>query len=421
MYKMKIRLLIIAIFISTNAAFAKDKSISEPDYCDQYENQPENLFFHTFCILSLNPKDTKNQYYQALQYLEPKSGQYNLEKGLALLKPFADIGDPPKAALKMGEYLVQGKAMPPQYEKGIVYLNNARQHGLGQAAFDLAQLFIDGRGIEQSLENAVLNYQFSIDHGYPQAILGYAILYLDNKLTPIDEVKARSILDTEIKRGNKNAVFALNQIDMIETKYKKIEAIPKPDGTLEFIKVRGVNVRQLDAIEGDTDEFVKIHNQSFQNNDKIIAEFQAKINQLPTPYFYEIARRIAVTNSDEALKWLWLARLRMEYDVNRCTNPRAFEVSGDWRGFINEAAPWLSRFATVEKNQAAYEAAKLIDKTLSSSLKPWWACSYISEAQPFALRSQQLTKTMKPVSEWPKIKQETLQHMQKVADGKINS
>ena len=68
-------------------------------------------------------------------------------------------------------------------------------------------------------------------------------------------------------------------------------------------------------------------------NKEVIEFLIENINRLPTPYIYELSRRLYFDDKQAAYNWLYLGRLMARYDAMRCSDKTAGQGIQFWVGY----------------------------------------------------------------------------------------
>ncbi len=144
-------------------------------------------------------------------------------------------------------------------------------------------------------------------------------------------------------------------------------------------------------------EFQKVRFTEF-DDPEVRSALRARERSNPTPYLYELARRIAPYDPVKAIKTYLIAAMRMSYDANRCADKSALHASQAWDISVIPELLFLfkDRKLTKKVSQVALEEEALFP----SDTVPWWVCRSGIAAMSDAIEGKVGPLKLIPVSEW---------------------
>ncbi|KAL3511329.1 hypothetical protein ACH5RR_030730 [Cinchona calisaya] len=98
----------------------------------------------------------------------------NREKGIALYRKAAELGDP-KGQCNLAISFLQ--ADPPSYKEAVKWLYRASFAGYARAQYQLALCLHQGRGVDQNLTEAARWYRRAAEGGYARAMYNTSLCY----------------------------------------------------------------------------------------------------------------------------------------------------------------------------------------------------------------------------------------------------
>ena len=326
---------------------------------------------------------------------------------VSLLEKSTQRSDHPVTHAVLGLMLSSGEHVQPDYPRALLHLQIASDAGNPSAINQLAKLLYEGRGTERDLARATKMSAKAAALGYHRAATDLAQLYHVGLLLPRDETLSREWLNAAIAAGDPTAKKLANTIAS-EKKVHLLQVLPSPDPA----KVRIVDYSPLTQPEvradfGFDEAFENIFKQPY-SDPATLAQLERDARQLPTPYLFELARRLAGTDKDRARKTLLVAQMRMAYDAARCMDSAAaYEAIPAWTQFATRDA----RYLTLDPPPPNFFNEVLaIEASFPADNQPWWLCragnaarlaAAISEADP------RITNTLRliPKAEWPAIRE----------------
>jgi hypothetical protein len=327
----------------------------------------------------------------------------NVRKGLAVLDAAIAAEGHPAAGYLAGTILATGESAAPDYVRAVAYLEKAAAGGNIAAMDLLAGLVLQGKGIAQDVPRAVRLYEQAAAAGMEGSAARLAQLHLSGTYLPKNRELARRILAAAAAAGSQRAPQMLAMVDGDE-RVRNYQLIPHEDPAK--VSVREYKTFDNPAIPpafGFDDAFQRVHFSSY-GDPALLGRLERDYARLPTPYIYELARRMAAVSPDRARGYLLLGRLRLHYDTGRCGDPEARQAMFAWSGLIKqEMAPAL-RGMTREQFDAARKFALEREAAMPAGTRPWWVCysgmaSYaaVGDGKPAPL-------PLVPQAEWPAIR-----------------
>ena len=322
-------------------------------------------------------------------------------RGIAVLERSIAAENHPAAHYLLGTLLGTGERLPPDFPKAVRHLEQAAAGGNFAAMDLLATMVLEGRGTAQDVPRAISLYERAMAGGMAGTAPRLALLYLQGNYLPRDEAKAKAILDAAVAAGVPDASSMLT---MMTAKVTNYQMHPSPDGA--ELRVYGpLDTPVIPPAFGFTDDFRKLHHGAY-SDPAVLARLEREQSTLPTPYLYELARRIAPLSADKARGYWMLARLRMAYDSARCSDPGAMEAVGAWdRVVIRDLHYTVARIAPATM-KAAVEFALERESAMPGDSRPWWVCYSGMSAYSTALDKKRPALALKPARDWPKLRQE---------------
>jgi hypothetical protein len=321
--------------------------------------------------------------------------------GLAVLERSIAAENHPAAHYLMGMLLGTGERLPPDYPKAVRHLEQAVAGGNVAAMDLLATLVLEGRGTAQDVPRAISLYERAMAAGMAGSAPRLALLYLQGIYVPRDEARARAILDSAAAAGVPGAAPMLT---MMTAKVTAYQMHPGPGGA-ELRVYGSLDTPRIPPAFGFTDDFRKLHYSAY-SDPAIVARLEREQSSLPTPYLYELARRIAPSSAEKARGYWMLARLRMLYDSARCSDPASVEAVRDWDSIVIRDLHYTVAGITPAQNKAAVEFALEREAAMPGDSRPWWVCYSGMAAYSTALDKKPPPLALKPATEWPKIREQ---------------
>lgn len=146
--------------------------------------------------------------------------------------------------------------------------------------------------------------------------------------------------------------------------------------------------------------FVHLATLSPQYSQDIIAFLKSHINKLPTPYIYELARRVNEFDKEESHNWVYLGMIMAKYDARRCADKTARQGIVFWKGFNEKLLLEMQEIDrdTLNKQVFTFILNKMDEMNWEKPAQ--WICFHGMGAVRGMINS---TNYMKPQEEWPGI------------------
>lgn len=317
---------------------------------------------------------------------------------IALLKRSVDANDTPALHYLLGNFLASPSIMRPDYTRAVAHLSIAASRGNPAAADLLASLILEGKGIRRDVPRAIKLYESAAANGFPSAAVSLGKLYLMGRYGPIEEARGRAWLDAAAAVGEPSAAQLAMQASAI-SKTRNFQLMPAPDPK----SVRALEFGPFDNPDippnfGFDTAFQKVHGAEFDDA-ATRSMLSSQAHQMPTPYLYELARRLAPLDPVGATKTYLVARMRMAYDASRCADPAAMESLRAWDMLIGEDIRFLFLDGPLSKTIVSEALAD--EARIPSDTEPWWVCRSGMAELTDAISGKVSSLKMKPAVEWP--------------------
>jgi hypothetical protein len=166
------------------------------------------------------------------------------------------------------------------------------------------------------------------------------------------------------------------------------------------------NTPEIPPSAGYNQEFQRIANQPMTDNQRVIPQLKENIQTLPTPYLFELARRLAHENDIDAIKWFWVARIRARYDAARCADKSAAQGASYWPSYAIKAFEMAKRDMQAA-GKIGFEAIEL-EKAFPADSLPEWICRHGMQAMLSAIQKRPMADMYVPRSEWPALHEKVI-------------
>ncbi len=302
----------------------------------------------------------------------------------------------------LGSFLSTAEVYRPDYAKAVRHLTIAAEKGNPAAADLLAQLLLAGKGTTPDVPRAIQLLEAAANSGFPSSGVVLGQLYLSGRLVPKDEVRGRAWLDAAAAAGVPKAA-ELAAMAAMDEKVHNFQLIPAP----QPVQVKAVRYGTFDNPDippsfGFDPTFQAVHHSPY--DDAVTLEMlERSAASLPTPYLYELARRLAARDPDRALRTYLVARVRMTYDASRCDDPAALEAVGAWDLIVAKDLRYLLRQGVFPA--AIVDAALVEEGKLAADTIPWWVCRSGMPEMSAALAGKVGPLKLKQASEWPALRE----------------
>lgn len=320
-------------------------------------------------------------------------------EAIRILQRSVQVSDSPATHYLLGSVLGTAQNIRPNYRVAVEHLSIAADRGNPAAADLLATLLIEGKGAPRDVPRAIRLYETAAAEGWPTAAVSLGKMYLAGKFVARDVPRGQAWLDAaaavDAKGAAQLAALARNQ-----DKISNVQLIPSPDPA----KVRTVRFGSFDNPDippsfGFDPAFQTVHDAPY-SDDAILARLEREANSLPTPYLYELARRLAERDPDAGLRTYVLARTRLAYDAARCADPAAMEALSAWDLVIARDLRFLFASLNGTLPRTLVDAALAEESRLPADTQPWWVCRAGMAAMSTALAGKAGPLQLKPASDW---------------------
>jgi hypothetical protein len=326
-----------------------------------------------------------------------------LRAALPLLERAIAAEGHPAALYLAGAMLTTGELLQPDFARGVPLLERAAAGGNAAAADLLAGMVLEGRGTAQDVARAIRLYEQAAAGGMEGSATRLGTLYLTNRHLPRDVGKGRRVLEAARAAGVRGADAYLLSLEA-EGRSRNYQIHPSADpAKVEVRDEKLLAVSEVNPGFGFTDEFRRIHYSAY-SDPALLARLEREQASLPTPYLFELARRMAAVSEEKARGYVLLAQLRLSYDVNRCVDADTAQASALWTTLIARDVQFAFRNLKPEKAAEAVRFALDREAAMPADTRPWWVCygglnTYptIEEGKPVPLR-------LKPEAEWPALR-----------------
>ncbi|WP_333701164.1 tetratricopeptide repeat protein [Sphingobium yanoikuyae] len=323
------------------------------------------------------------------------------DDAIKMLEHSASVTDSPAVHYLLGSVLGTAEYHQPNYGLAVQHLGIAAQRGNPAAADLLATLLIAGKGAPRDVPRAINLYATAAANGFPVAAVTLGKLYLAGKFVPKDEAKGVAWLDAAAAVNTPGAA-QLAALAKNQGKISNFQLVPSS----EPAKVKAVRYGTFDNPDippnfGFDQEFQSIHDAPYDDA-ATLARLEKEAASLPTPYLYELARRLAARDPSKSFQTYLVARTRLTYDASRCADPAALEGLRAWDMVVAPDIRFLfvaGRPSSSVVNDALAEEAKL-----PANVEPWWVCRSGVPAMTAAMNGAPGPLMLKPTSEWPMLR-----------------
>lgn len=315
--------------------------------------------------------------------------------------------DHPAIHYFLGTLYGTAERLRPDYAKARRHLTIAADRGNPAAADLLGTLLVQGKGGPRDVPGAIARYEYAMGHGYPNAVMRLAELYLRGRFVARDDARAGALLDAAAAAGVQQASYFKVMLDGAG-KITNYQLLPADDD-------KGVKAERYGPFDnplippnfGFDPAFQATYFAPFSDA-AIVADLQRTAPARPTPYLYELARRLSERDPDRALQTYFVARMRMTYDALRCADPAAMESLRAWDMIVAPDLLFALRGPQSNVREAARQALAS-EAALPSGTRPWWVCRSGMTAMQAALEGRPAPLALKPVAEWPTLREQARQ------------
>ncbi len=334
-------------------------------------------------------------------------------EALALLERALAAHDHPAIHYLLGTIYGNAERQNPDFAKARRHLTIAADRGNPAAADLLGTLLLLGKGGPRDVSQAVQRYEFAMGHGFPDSSLRLAELYLRGRFVPRDDEQARRILDAAAVAGVQQAASFKMMLDG-SSKYTNYQLIPSPDDKAVRAIAYGIfDNPTIPPSFGFDPAFQAVHFAPFSDAATLMT-LENTASSGPTPYLYELARRLSERDPARALQTYFVAKTRMTYDASRCADPAALEAVRAWDMIALPDLLFLVGRGATESVKDAVRKALAAEAALPGDTRPWWACRSGMRAMQAALENRPFPLEVKPVAEWPQLRRQARARLEAV-------
>lgn len=329
-----------------------------------------------------------------------------------LLERSAAATDSPAVHYLLGSVLGTAERVQPDYAVAVRHLGIAADRGNPAAADLLANLLIAGKGAPRDVPRAIRLYEMAAANGWPSAAVSLGKLYLAGKLVPKDEARGLAWLDAAATVAVPGAA-QLAALARDQDTITNFQLIPSADPA----KVKAVRYGTFDNPDippnfGFDPDFQAVHEAPYDDA-ATLARLERDVVNLPTPYLYEFARRLAARDAPGSLTTYLVARTRMAYDASRCADPASLESLRAWDRLVTPDLAFL--FVSGRPAPAIFDAALAEEQTLPTDTQPWWVCRSGMASMTAAIGGKAGPLQLKPASQWPELRNAARAPLSKLA------
>jgi len=330
-----------------------------------------------------------------------------------LLERSAAATDSPAVHYVLGSVLGMAERVQPNYAEAVRHLGIAASRGNPAAADLLASLLIAGKGAPRDVPRAIHLYEMAAANGYPKAAIRLGKLYLAGKLVPKDEARGLAWLDgaaaVNAPSAAQLAALARNQAKI--TNFQLIpSAIPAQVKAAQYGTFDNPDIPPNFGFDL---AFQAVHDAPYDDA-VTLAWLEREAVNLPTPYLYELARRLAARDASRSLTTYLVARTRMAYDASRCADPASLESLRAWDMLMTPDLRFL--FAAGPPSPAIVNAALAEERKLPADTQPWWVCRSGLSAMTAAISGKAGPLQVKPVGQWPALRKAAQAQLSRLPD-----
>jgi hypothetical protein len=310
----------------------------------------------------------------------------------------------PAASYLAGSLLTTGELVQPDYARGLAYLEQAVAGGNIAAADLLGLMVLEGRGTAQDVPRAIRLFEQAAAGGMEGSANRLGLLYLDGQYLPRDVARGRDILERAKAAGVRGAAENLLALDA-EARSHNYQIHPSEDpAKIEIRDYKMLEIPPVPPAFGFTDDFRRLHYSAYSDA-AALARLERDYPALPTPYIFELARRMAAVSPDKARGYFMVAQLRLQYDIRRCADAQAGEAGPLWSALVARELRSTFTQAGPAQIDAAVAFAFEREAAMPGDTRPWWVC-YGGMASYAALAGDKPPPlSLVPQSQWPALRQ----------------
>lgn len=309
------------------------------------------------------------------------------------------------ALLFLAGFLLTSDALTRRdYPRGVAYLEKAVAGGNAAAADLLATMVLEGRGTARDPVRASALLEQAAAGGVENSALRLALLHLDSYHRSRDVARGRRILEQAAAAGIPAAQPYLGLLEM-EGRSHGYQIHPSEDpAKVEMRDYTTIEIPKVPPGFGFTDALKQVHFSAY-SDPAVLARLERDHATLPSPFLFELSRRMAAVSAEKAQGYYLLAQMRMAYDIDRCVDSaEAAQAMPLWDKFIE--FDLVPTFVTLDRAgiQAAGRFALEREAAMPGNTRPWWICygnmatfAAMADGKPPPLR-------LKPSAEWPSLR-----------------
>ncbi len=328
-----------------------------------------------------------------------------MQAATALVEKAMRTDPHPAGDYLLGNFYGTGERMKPDYPRAIGHLQRAVEGGNAAAADLLGTFYLSGKGVPQDARKAAALYEMAAAGGMKGSVMRLAALYLDGRWFPKDTARAEAILESAKAAGHAEAGTMLILVQG-ERNIHNVQLLPRGEGAApELREYKTFDNPAIPPALGFTDELQKLYYSAY-SDPAVTARLERDYPTLPTPYIYELARRIAGESAEKGRGYWMLARLRTAFDARRCQDPGAMQALNAWdRLVIPDIRHTLLGMSPAE-TKAAVEFALQREAALPGNTRPWWLCYSSMQSYMAATEGKPVPLLLRPEAEWPALRAE---------------
>lgn len=324
------------------------------------------------------------------------------EEAIILLRKSAAITNSPAVHYFLGTVLGTAERVRPNYPEAVRHLTIAAERGNAAAMDMLGSMVLIGQGTSRDVPRAIRLYETAAANGFPNAALKLGKLYLAGRFVSKDEARGRAWLDAAAAVNFPGAA-QLASMAAADAKVKNFQLIPSPNSDdVKIVQYSTFDNPDIPPSFGFDFAFQSIHDASYSDL-AVRKRLELEATAMPTPYLYELASRLASLDPERAMRTYLLARVRMSYDANRCTDAAALEALRAWDMLVGPNLRFL--FVSGRPSKSTVEAVLNEEAKLSGDTQPWWVCRSGIIAMSEAMSGKAGPLKLKPMSDWPAIRE----------------
>lgn len=319
-------------------------------------------------------------------------------EAVALLEKALAAKDHPAIHYFLGTLYGTAERLRPDYAKARRHLTIAADRGNPAAADLLANLLIDGRGGPRDVPRAIKLYEKAAANGFPGAAITLAMLHLQGRHVQRDDARGRALIDAAVAGGFSEA-SRIQTLAQSIGKIHHMQLLPASDeAAVKVVRYGPFDNPIIPPAFGFDESFQQVYYAPF-TNPELLAELTQTAVTRPTPYLYELARRLSDNDPDRALETYLLAAIRMTYDGLRCAEEFGFEAAGAWTQLMMPDLRFLLA-GDISRFPSALRRALDAESKLPADTTPWWVCRSGMAAMAAASIGKPGPLKLKPRSEW---------------------